>query len=290
MPKGTADIVAAAVEKRIAERGHREEEEKYISASSLAHGCLQLVAREILGFPKPELEPRVRRILDVGADSHRRIERYLRGISLAREVFFQDDEYRIKGYCDDLIYIPPALNEEHYGFYAVEIKTAGRAIFERIVDEGRAREDHRRQCMIYIWGLARYYGGHIPIKGGIVFYENRDTLEHKLYDVAYDEEEMGELLGQVSAMWEALKAGQLPDDHLPLDHWYHNYCPYLDICPVGQEAVRYQREHKTKLPDEVLAKIIGERIVRKRRREKAGEKRGERSLAELAEELGWGSL
>ena len=75
---------------------------------------------------------------------------------------------------------------------------------------------------------------------------------------------------------------------IPLDHWYHNYCPYLDICPVGREAVRYQREHKTKLPDEVLAKIIRERIVRKRRREKAGGKREERSLVELAEGAGMG--
>lgn len=298
MPKGPAAIVAAAIEKRITEQEHgSDREEKYISASSLAHGCLQLVAKEILEFPKPPLDPRVRRMLDVGIEGHRRIERYLRGIALAREVFFQDDEYRIKGYCDVLIYIPPSLNREHSGFYAVEIKTAGSTVFERIVDEGRARDDHRRQCMIYIWGIRRYYGGEIPVRGGIVLYENRDTLEHALFDVTYDEEEMEELLGQVSAMWEGLKAGQLPDDHLPLDHWYHNYCPYLDICSVGQEAVQWQREHREKLPDEVVARVIGERVMRKRRREearpveylfhRAGKKRGERSLAKLAEELGW---
>lgn len=152
---------------------------------------MQLVAREILGFPKPELEPRVRRILDVGRDGHRRIEGYLRDVSLAREVLFKDDEYRIKGYCDDLIYIPSQLAREHAGFYAVEIKTIGRMGFERIIDEGAPREDHARPCMIYIWGLERDYG--LTIRGGIVFYENRDTLD--------DEEGMSELLGQVSAMW-----------------------------------------------------------------------------------------
>jgi len=145
-----AEIVASAIEERIAKGYSAEGEEKYISASSLAHGCMQLVAREILEFPKPELEPRVKRILDVGRDGHRRIERYLRGISLAREVLFKDDEYRIKGYCDDLIYIPPELSEDHSGFYAVEIKTTGHAGFEMLSREAAPRDDHARQCMIYI--------------------------------------------------------------------------------------------------------------------------------------------
>lgn len=277
--EGPAEIIAAAIEERMA-----GDKENYISASSLAYGCMQRAARELLGFPKPELEPRVRRILDVGRDGHRRMERYLRGISLAREVLFRDDEHRIKGYCDVLVYIPPGLSEEHSGFYAVEIKTAGSAVFEGIVDEGAPREDHARQCMIYIWGITRYY--KLPIRGGVVLYENRDTLEHRLFNVEYDEKGMSELLREVRSMWEALERKELPDSHLPLDHWYHNYCPYLDICPVGQEAVAYQRKHRKGLPDKVLAQIIGERIVRKRR--EGAEKRKERSLSELAEELGWG--
>ena len=41
-------------------------------------------------------------------------------------------------------------------------------------------------------------------------------------------------------------------------------------------------------PEEVLARIIGERIVRKRRREgERRKKKRERSLEELAAELGW---
>jgi len=288
-PTSPAALIAAAVEKELAEQGKPDEDRKYISASSLAHGCMQLVAREILDFPKPPLDPRVRRMLDVGIEGHRRIERYLRGISLAREVFFQDDEYRIKGYCDVLIYIPPSLNKENSGFYAVEIKTTGSTVFEQVVDEGRPREDHTRQCMIYIWGLTRYYEGRIPLKGGIVFYENRDTLEHHLFDVTYDEAQMSELLTHVEAMWERLKEGQLPDDHLPLDHWYHRYCPYLDICRVGQESLKYQKEHHQPLPDKVLAEIIGKRIVRKQRKEGAQVRRRKspRSLEELVAQLNW---
>ena len=275
-----ANLVAAAVEKALA--GQSDEEQKYISASSLAHGCMQLVAREVQGIPKPELEPKVKRVLEVGRDGHRRIERYLRGISLASEVLFKDDEHRIKGYCDSLLFIPKSLSEEHSGFYAVEIKTLGSMTFERVSSEG-PREDHRRQCIIYIWGLRGHYG--LPVRGGIVLYENRDTLDHRVFDIEYDEGEMESLLARVDAMWEALGRGQLPEDHLPLGHWYHAYCPYLDICPAGQDAIRYQREHRKGIPDEVLARIIGERIVRKRR--EGNKKKKERSLAELCEVLGW---
>ena len=279
---GPAAIVRTAVEEALSEG---KDEGKYISPSSLARGCMLYVAREILGFPKPPLEPRIRRMFEVGIEGHRRIERYLRRISLAQEVFFQDDRYRIKGYCDALVFIPPSLSEEHSGLYAVEIKTTGSWEFGRIEDEG-PREDHRRQLMIYIWGLERYYG--LPIRGGIIFYEDRDSLEHRLFDVAYDELLMEELLRKVERMWEALREGHLPDDHPPLDHWVHRYCPYLDICEVGKEALEYQREHRKELPEEVLARIIGERIVRKRRREgERRKKKRERSLEELAAELGW---
>ena len=169
--------------------------------------------------------------------------------------------------------------------------------------------------MIYIWGLQRYYGLPIErrsrgaevqgskgdfssaplppcsparIRGGIIFYEDRDSLEHRLFDVAYDELLMEELLRKVERMWEALREGHLPDDHPPLDHWVHRYCPYLDICEVGREALEYQRKHRKELPEEVLARIIGERIVRKRRREgERRKKKRERSLEELAADLGW---
>jgi len=264
-------------------------EERYIHPSSLAKGCMLYVARELMGMPKPELAPRVQRILDVGTEGHRRILRSLRKLALAQEVFFQDDEHRIRGYCDAILYIPPSLDGELAGFYALEVKTAGSQVYERIVDEGRPREDHARQCQIYMWGLERYYGGAIPLRGGVVLYENRDTLEQTAFQVACDEAGMADLLSKVKVMLSGMREGRLPQDHLPLDHWAHRYCPYLDICEVGQQAMEYQKEHRQPLPDEVLAQIIGQRIVRKRRREGQGKsgRRRERSLEELVAEFDW---
>jgi len=242
---------------------------------------------ELMGMPKPTLDPRVGRILEVGTDSHRRIPRYFSPITFAREVLFRDEEYRIKGYADAIVFIPPSLDRERSGFYVVEIKTTGAGEFERIVDEKQPKEEHVRQCQIYLWGLRRYYG--LDLRGGIIFYENRDTLEHRLFDIAYDAAPIEDLLGRVKWMLEGLKQGRLPEDYLPADHWAHRYCPYLDICEPGRRAVEYQKSQPKELPDTVLAQIIGERIVRKRRREREGmnPRSGARSLEALAQEFKW---
>lgn len=288
---GAAGILAQVVEETITERNTPDRErEKYIYPSSLARGCMLYIARELMGMPKPILDPRVSRILEVGSERHRRIPYYFSRVTLAREVFFVDEEYRIRGYCDALIYISPERGPDLAGFYAVELKTTSASEFERIVDEGQPKEEHIRQCQVYMWGIGRYYQQSIPLRGGIIFYENRDTLEHRLFDVSYDEEMMSQLLAQIEALWARVREGQLPDDHLPLDHWAHRYCPYLDICGVGQQAIAYQKEHRQPLPDKVLAQIIGQRIVRKQRREGQGKGKrrgGGRSLEQLVAEFDW---
>ena len=77
-------------------------EEPFIKASSLAKGCLLYVAFELRGEPKPPLEARVGRILSVGTDSHRRVQRALERTCLAQEVYFEVQAYRIHGFCDGI--------------------------------------------------------------------------------------------------------------------------------------------------------------------------------------------
>jgi len=270
----------------------------YIHPSSLARGCMLYIARELLGIPKAEPEARVRRILEVGTQSHNRIGRYLAPYTMAREVFFCDQEHHIRGYADALLYFPPLSADgqrppadspaELQGFYVVEIKTAGSEEFARMKAAGAPKEEHWRQCQVYLWGLERYYG--LPLQGGIILVENRDTLEYLAFDVVTDAAAMADLLARVKATLQAVAEGRLPEDHLPREHWAHAYCPYLSLCSPGQEAVAWQREHRPPLPDTVVADIIAKRIVAKRRGggEAGGrKKRGDRSLQELAAALGW---
>ncbi len=266
--------------------------EPYIKPSSLAKGCLLYVAFELQGKPKPPFDARVGRILSVGTDSHRRLQRALARACLAQEVFFEVPEYRIHGFCDGILYLPPdrMANERAAGFWALEFKTTAASEFDKLKAAKMPKEEHIRQAQIYLWGIEEYYQGAIPLQGAIIYYENRDTLDHLAYEVYSDPDLMADLLGRVKDMLDALNEERLPEDTLPQDHWAHAYCPYLDICEPGQQAMAWQAAQPKELPDKVLADIIARRIVAKKGAEKmtGGQKKGQRSLADLAQDLDWG--
>ncbi len=89
---------------------HKSQKE-YIKPSSLAKGCMLYVAFELQGKPKPPFDARVGRILSVGTDSHRRLQRAMSRACLAQEVFFEMPEYRIHGFlAGRILYIPPGVN------------------------------------------------------------------------------------------------------------------------------------------------------------------------------------
>lgn len=263
----------------------------YIKPSSLAKGCLLYVAFELQGRPKPPIDARVGRILSVGTDSHRRLQRMLSRACLTQEVYFVVPEYRIHGFVDGILYVPPdrAPDPSSAGFWALEFKTTAGSEFDKIKAAKMPKEEHVRQAQVYLWGLERYFDGQIPLKGAIIYYENRDTLDHASYEVPPDPDGVASLMTRVQNMLTALDAETLPDDYLPEDHWGHRYCPYLDICEPGQRAMEWQAQQPKTLPDEVLANMIAKRIVAKKGAEKMTEKkkRGSRSLTEMAEERGW---
>ena len=265
--------------------------EAYIKPSSLAKGCLLYVAFELRGEPKPPLEPRIGRILSVGSDSHRRLQRGAGRACLGQEVFFEVPEYRIHGFCDGILYIPPeqAGEESASGFWALEFKTTAASEFDALKAAGMPKEEHIRQAQIYLWGLEVHYRKTIPLKGAIIYYENRDTLEHLAYVVLPDPKGMQDLLGRVRTMLDNLEQGRLTEDVLPPEHWAHRYCPYLEICTPGQNALEWQKQQPKVLPDQVLADMIAKRIVAKKGAEKITGKKntGPRSLADLAREHDW---
>jgi hypothetical protein len=268
-----------------------KKKEPYIKPSSLARGCLLYVAFELQGKPKPPFDARVGRILSVGTDGHRRLQRGLERACLGQEVFFEVPEYRIHGYCDGILYVPPeqAAIEAAAGYWALEFKTTAGSEFDKIKAAKMPKEEHIRQAQIYLWGVETHYGGVVPLKGAIIYYENRDTLDHLAYEVYPDPEMMEDLLARIKAMLDGLARDELPDDYLPADHWAHGYCPYLDICEPGQRAMEWQANQPKTLPDKVLADIIAKRIVAKKGAEKiSGKKKaGSRSLTDLAKDLDW---
>jgi hypothetical protein len=274
-------------------------DDPYIKPSSLAKGCLLYVAFELRGEPKPPLDARVGRILSVGTEAHRRLQRGLGRACLGQEVFFEVPEYRIHGFCDAILHFPkeqitkeqmtPELVGDRSGFWALEFKTTGSRDFDVIKAAGIPKEEHVRQAQIYLWGLDRHFSGAIQLEGAIIYYENRDTLEHLALEVLPDGEAITNLLSRVKSMLDGLGEGRLPDDFLPPDHWAHRYCPFLEICEPGKKALEWQAQQPKSLPDEVLAGLIAKRIVAKKGAETmtAKKKPGARSLADLANQLDW---
>src|SRR5215510_12465737 len=184
-------------------------EKPYIKPSSLAKGCLLYVAFELQGRPKPPMDARVGRILSVGTDSHRRLQRVLARACLAQELYFIVPEYRIHGFVDGVLYIPPANAPDSSvaGFWILEFKTTAGSEFDKIKAAKMPKEEHIRQAQIYLWGLEKYFNGQIPLKGAIIYYENRDTLDHASYEVPADPQSVAELLERVQTMLAAVDAG-----------------------------------------------------------------------------------
>ena len=276
------ELLRRAVEGRL-EPG--EETLGYVHPSTLAQGCLLAVGHELLRHPRAEPGARRRRIMEAGVHSHERIMGYLRPFIVARELPFMEPELRIRGRCDALLYIPPEAGVEEPGFYALEVKTIGSVGFAEVRAQGSPKPEHLRQCLLYQRGLRRFYG--VPVRGGIVYYENRDTLEYRIFSVDYDEEGLAELLGKLPEVIALAREGRLPEGEgyrLPADHWAHRYCPYLPLCPHGQEAAAAA---KGGIPPAVKARIITQRIIKKERGNREKGRRRERSLEELAREFGW---
>jgi hypothetical protein len=264
----------------------------YIKPSSLARGCLLYVAFELRGEHRPPIDARVERILSVGTDSHRRLQSALGRACLGQEVFFEVPEYRIHGFCDGILYARPdqVKDPATAGFWVLEFKTTAASEFDAIKAAGTPKEEHIRQSQIYLWGLEVYFRGAVPLQGAVIYYENRDTLDHLAFEIFADPETMQKLLDRVKAMLEGLEHNRLPlEDTTPLDHWSHRYCPFLEMCEPGQRAIEWQAKQPKSMPDSVLAELIAKRILAKKQGEKlAGKKKsGPRSLEELSKELDW---
>jgi len=273
-------LLKDAIEKKLREQ--QEEGIGFVHPATLAGGCFLAVAHELLGHPKAAPEAWRLRAMQAGTAAHERVAQYFRPFLMAQEVPFLNEEHRVKGRCDGLLFIPKALSKEYTGFYVLEIKSLSSTSFLEVKATGAPKPEHLRQCQIYWWGMSTCYG--LPVRGGIICYENRDTLEYSLFTILEENAEIGELLERLRAVIELAKEGKLPEDpefRLPPDHWAHRYCPYLPLCFYGQEAVK---KNKKEISEGLRAKIIAQSIATKMVKKK--EKR-KRSLEELARDFGW---
>lgn len=113
---------------------------------------------------KQKYPPRIRRLMEVGRKTHRRVCRYLEemGLLKASEVRVGDDLFH--GYVDAITHLPGEKPEP------LEIKTVGRRDFENIVKRGMPTWKSYIQLQLYLNYLRK------AKKGRILFIE-ANTLE-----------------------------------------------------------------------------------------------------------------
>ena len=97
------------------------------------------------------------------------------------------------------MYISPdqVVDETAAGFWALEFKTTAASEFDKLKAAKVPKEEHIRQAQVYLWGIEVHYQGQIPLNGAIIYYENRDTLEHLAFEVYPDRDMMADLLARI---------------------------------------------------------------------------------------------
>lgn len=221
--------------------------------SSVGH-CKRKVAYQMLGYPAKPKEGRSLLVLDNGTYFHERMEKYFEemGILIAPELKLKNDELRISGRSDAIIWnymkhpgqvypddqviklYRPTYDEDgnekeelvYEGLASdvliVEFKSIGSKQYNRYLPKDRPKREHEMQLQLYF-----YLTG---IRAGMVYYENKDTQEHKYYYVKYNQQLVDEIVRDIKLIISYVDKGMLPDRDYEPDSFQCTYCDFRHLC------------------------------------------------------------
>jgi CRISPR/Cas system-associated exonuclease Cas4 (RecB family) len=217
--------------------------------------CKRKVAYQMMGYPGKPKQGRSVLILDNGTYFHNRMEEYFEkmGIMVAPELKLKDTELRISGRSDAIIYnfmkktegpiegdemiklFKPVYDEEgtetgeelvYEGWASdvliVEFKSAKEKSYEDYTPKTKPQKKHEMQLQLYF-----YLTG---IRAGMVYYENKNTQDHKYYYVEYNQAIVDEIVSDIKFVISHIDAGTLPEREFQPTSFDCRYCDYRDIC------------------------------------------------------------
>lgn len=217
--------------------------------------CKRKIAYQMMGYPGKPKQGRMALILDNGTSFHERMEKYYEdmGIMVAPELKLKHKELRISGRSDAIIYnfmkktegpIPgdemielyqPTYDEEGnetgeehvYSGWAsdvliVEFKSAKEKAYEDYTPKTKPQKKHEMQLQLYF-----YLTG---IRAGMVYYENKNTQDHKYYYVEYNQAMVNEIIADIQFVIGHIDAGTLPEREFQPTSFECRYCDFRDIC------------------------------------------------------------
>jgi CRISPR/Cas system-associated exonuclease Cas4 (RecB family) len=217
--------------------------------------CKRKIAYQMMGYPGKPKQGRMALILDNGTYFHERMEKYYAdmGIMVAPELKLKDAELRISGRSDAIIYnflkktegpvegdkmitlYKPIYDEKgnetgeelvYEGWASdvliVEFKSAKDKSYEDYTPKTKPQKKHEMQLQLYF-----YLTG---IRAGMVYYENKNTQDHKYYYVEYNQKIIDEIVSDIQFVIKHIDSGTLPEREFQPTSFDCRYCDFRDIC------------------------------------------------------------
>jgi len=241
----------------LAEKNQKEQQKRYEEGRigkfypSSVGQCKRKVVYQMMGYPGKPIPGRNLLVLDNGTYFHERMERYFEemGLLIAPELKLVNEELRISGRSDaiiwnflkgnrqppkedpiitlyrpgkdggpdELVYKGPASD-----VLIVEFKSIKSRSYHEYLPKTKPKREHEMQLQLYF-----YLTG---IREGLVYYENKDTQEHKYYHVTYNQQLVDEIIADIRFILKHVDEGTLPEREFPPTSFECRYCDYRDIC------------------------------------------------------------
>ncbi len=221
--------------------------------------CKRKIAYQMMGYPGKPIPGQNLLIMDNGTYFHNRMEDLFErmGILIAPELKLKDEELRISGRSDAIVWnflkdekeatLGENIADEQIQLYMpdegeeklvydglasdvliVEFKSIKSKNYEKYLPKTKPKREHELQLQLYF-----YLTG---IRAGLVYYENKDTQEHKYYYVQYDQALVDEVVSDIKIIIKHIDEGTLPDREYQPTDFQCRYCDYRDICYPPQNT------------------------------------------------------
>lgn len=218
--------------------------------------CKRAVVYQMMGYPGKPKQGRNVLILNNGTYFHERMEATFErmGIMIAPELRLKDDELRISGRSDAIIWnflkktegpiegdkiiklYKPVMDEEgndtgteelvYEGWASdvliVEFKSSKERTYEQYLPKTKPDKKHEMQLQLYFFLTG--------IRAGLVYYENKNTQDQKYYYVEYNQEIIDQIIADIKEIIAHVDAGTLPPCEYPPTSFECRYCEYRDLC------------------------------------------------------------
>jgi len=214
--------------------------------------CKRAIVYQMMGYPGKDINGRALMVMENGTSFHNRMEEIFErmGILIAPELSLKDEELRISGRSDAIIWNYLLEDGEEPGeeitlydvkdkdkvvyqgpnnhILIVELKSIKDKNFHKL-PKSKADKKHEMQLQLYF-----YLTG---IRRGIVYYECKDSQEPKYYLVKYNEKMVEQVKSDIKYIIEMVDKRELPEKEGNALDIGCRYCDFRNLChtPLSEQ-------------------------------------------------------